>query len=106
MKSRERRFRVLLMNGLFLPGSGHLYIKRYKSGIFILVIFLVASVMAIYRLVTGAFLFFDSVESLGYAGEFFSMLFGDLVFLPPFAVSILLWLTSIIDGWRVTRGGD
>jgi hypothetical protein len=94
------------MNGLILPGSGHLYIKRYKSGIFILLIFLVASVMAIYRLVTGALLFFDSAEDFRYAGEFFSMLIGDLVFLPPFAVSLLLWLTSIIDGWRITRGGD
>ena len=103
MKSRELRFRVLLLNGLFLPGSGHIYIKRYASGSLILVLFVPASVMAIYRFAAGAFLFFTTLEDFGRIAEFFMALFDDPVFLKPFTVSILVWLTSIFDGWRITR---
>jgi hypothetical protein len=97
------RFRVLLLNGLILPGSGHIYTKRYASGAIILVLFLVTSVMAIYRFAIGAFLFFNSVEDFGRIGEFYVMLFGDPAFLKPFAISISVWLASLIDGWRITR---
>jgi len=103
VKSRELRYRVLMLNGLLLPGSGHLYIKRYVPGSIILVMFTVTSVMAIYRLVVGAVLHFNTIEDFFHVGEFFVMLIDDPVFIKPFAVSILFWLVSMIDGWRITR---
>ena len=93
-----------MLNGLLLPGSGHLYLKRYVPGSIILVMFTVTSVMAIYTLAVGAFLYFNTIEDFLHIGEFFVMLVDDPVFLNPFAVSILFWLFSIIDGWRITRG--
>jgi hypothetical protein len=43
------------------------------------------------------------VEDFGRIGEFYVMLFGDPAFLKPFAISISVWLASLIDGWRITR---
>jgi len=104
MEPGVKRSRVFLLNALILPGTGHIYAGRNISGGIYLISFVAAMIFFLRTFVIDALLYFQSVNDFANIVEFLIYLAGDVMFLFPLAVSVLIWIITIADSVRVNRG--
>ncbi len=99
--NKEKLLRVMVLNGLVLPGSGHIYLRRKLIGYSMAVVFTVSASTLIGTFFYMMFSYFKSISDFQHADLFLSELWLDRAFLYSFLVSLFVWLFGIIDGYRI-----
>lgn len=103
--SRER-VTVLLINALLLPGLGHIYIRRFVSGISIAVAFTSVTLIIIVKFAFALYLFVIAKgwqAGLGGTLTFFVSLWEDTLVRQSILFAAGLWVVSVADSFRITR---
>ena len=102
-RMNEARLRVLILNGLVMPGSGHIYLRHYITGSAIAAVFTVSAVFFLANFFMGAFSFFNTGEDFLKADQFFHSLWGNVMFRYSLYTAFLFWIGALVDGYRLTR---
>ncbi|GMT42813.1 MAG: hypothetical protein IEMM0002_1224 [bacterium] len=98
-----KRATVILVNAAVLPGMGHLLKKNYFSGAFMVVCFTVATIVMIVKIVYGLFVFYGSRYGFSDFPLFFISLWDDATFRYSLYSTVMIWIFSIADSFRITR---
>ncbi|MDH5541504.1 MAG: hypothetical protein OEY64_00930 [Nitrospinota bacterium] len=104
MEPREKRARIFLLNALILPGAGHIYAGKKFSGGALAFSFVMAMFFFFRALILVAADFFRSPDDVYNFMGFIFRLSGDGGFMLPLGVSVLIWLSSMIDSARISGG--
>ena len=101
--------KAVLLSVLVFPGSGHVLLKKYRTGFSLMIASAIALSVLVYKLVQGSMEIIDKINS----GEIVqadvmtisAMLHQNDTLQMKIATTILLilWIFSIVDSYRISR---
>jgi len=101
MPVNDKVLRVMILNGLVMPGAGHIYLKQKTIGSAIGVIFSISAITAIAKFALFAFSFFVTLLDFIKIDIFVFKLWADPLFKYSMILAIAIWIGALIDGYRL-----
>ena len=101
--------KAVLLSVLVFPGSGHVLLKKYRTGFSLMITAAIALSVLVYKLVQGSMEIIDKINSGEIAQAdvmtISAMLHQNDTLQMKIATTILLilWVFSIVDSYRISR---
>ncbi len=100
--------KAVLLSVLVFPGSGHLLLKKYRTGFSLIIASAVALSILVYNLVQRAMEIINKVQSSGVQLDI--MTISDMLnqtdtlqIRIATTILLILWVFSIVDSYRISR---